>query len=58
MEAVKYLKSKGWTWGGDFKSIFDAPHFEKTFNNTWRTLKVKMQDDDYIIENGIKYVNL
>ena len=55
MEAVKYLKSKGWTWGGDFKSIFDAPHFEQTFGHTWRTLKVKIQDDNYIIENGIKY---
>ena len=55
MEVVRYLKSKGWTWGGDWKNFPDNPHFEQTFGHTWRTLKVKIQDDDYIIENGIKY---
>ena len=54
MEVVKYLKSKGWTWGGDWQKFPDNPHFEKT-EHTWRTLKVKIQDDNYIIENGIKY---
>jgi peptidoglycan LD-endopeptidase CwlK len=57
MEAVKYLKSKGWTWGGDWK-FKDVPHFEKTFNNTWKTLKDKIGSEDYVIENEIKYVNL
>ena len=31
MKVVKVFKDAGWTWGGDFKSIKDNPHFEKTF---------------------------
>lgn len=54
-KVVKYFKSKGWNWGGDFKSIKDNPHFEMTFGNTWRTLKEKIDKGDYIEENTIKY---
>lgn len=50
MEVVKYFKSIGWVWGGDFKSIVDPPHFEKTFGHTWKTLKVKKRDaEGYVI---------
>lgn len=38
MEVVKVFKDAGYTWGGDFRSIYDAPHFEKTFGHTWRQL--------------------
>lgn len=38
MEVVSYFKSKGWAWGGDFKSIKDYPHFEKTFGYTTKQL--------------------
>ena len=38
MEVVKVFKDAGYTWGGDFKSIHDAPHFEKTFGHTWKQL--------------------
>ena len=31
MEVVAVFKKYGWVWGGDFSSIPDAPHFEKTF---------------------------
>jgi peptidoglycan L-alanyl-D-glutamate endopeptidase CwlK len=48
---VSYFKSKGWTWGGDWKSFKDAPHFEKTFGHTWQTLSKK----EIIINNGLKY---
>ena len=27
---VKISKAHGWTWGGDFKSFKDFPHFEKS----------------------------
>lgn len=27
--AVKYLKSKGWNWGGDYRSFKDWHHFDK-----------------------------
>lgn len=30
-QVVEFFKSKGWVWGGDFKSFKDYPHFEKTF---------------------------
>ena len=36
MEVVNYFKSKGWEWGGDFKSFKDNPHFQKAFGKTWR----------------------
>src|SRR5438876_4920 len=37
-EVVQTFKSNGYTWGGDFHSIPDAPHLEKTFGNNWRVL--------------------
>lgn len=36
MTVVNFFKSKGWAWGGDFKSLYDAPHFEFTKGKTWR----------------------
>ncbi|CAH1194590.1 hypothetical protein PAECIP111892_01752 [Paenibacillus auburnensis] len=30
-EVIAIAKALGFTWGGDFKSIYDAPHFEMTF---------------------------
>lgn len=38
MEVVKVFKDAGYSWGGDFKSIVDKPHFEKTFGHTWQQL--------------------
>lgn len=38
MEVVKPFKAAGWAWGGDFKSIQDDPHLERTFGYTWRQL--------------------
>lgn len=62
IEVVNYFKSKGWTWGGDWRSFPDMPHFEKTFNNTWQSLKSKIDKNQFKTEvvNGknIKYVNL
>ena len=51
IKVVKFFKSKGWTWGGDWKSFKDAPHFEKTFGHTWQTLSKK----EIMINNGLKY---
>jgi len=39
IEIANYFKSKGWSWGGDWKKLKDAPHFEKTFGHNWKTLK-------------------
>jgi peptidoglycan L-alanyl-D-glutamate endopeptidase CwlK len=57
-EVVNYFKSKGWTWGGDWKSFKDAPHFEKTFGYTWRTLKPLIDSGKVIEVNGLKYPNI
>jgi peptidoglycan L-alanyl-D-glutamate endopeptidase CwlK len=51
MKVVKFFKSKGWVWGGDFKSFKDGPHFEKTFGHTWQTLAKK----EIMVNNGMKY---
>lgn len=40
MEIVDLFEDAGYTWGGRFSSIPDAPHFEKTFGYSWKTLLV------------------
>lgn len=44
MEVVSIFKKYGWSWGGDWRTFKDMPHFEKTFGNTWRTLIKKPKD--------------
>jgi len=56
MEVVNIFKKHGWTWGGDWKSFKDVPHFEKTFGHTWKTLLPKHQSKDFI--TGTNYVQL
>jgi peptidoglycan L-alanyl-D-glutamate endopeptidase CwlK len=56
MEIVEILKRNGWTWGGDWKSFKDRPHFEKTFGYSWRTLLPKYKSKDFI--PGTTYVKL
>lgn len=59
MQVVNCFKSKGWSWGGDFKSIYDSPHFEKTFNyKDWKPLKELYDNNKTFIDDGIKYVQL
>lgn len=54
-EVVKVFKANGWVWGGDWTSIKDNPHFEKTFGFNWRDL-LKMYNDKKRIP-GTPYVN-
>lgn len=56
MEVVRIFKASGWVWGGDWVKFKDRPHFEKTFNHTWRTLKAKYDKKDFI--SGTNYVKL
>ena len=58
MEVTNYFKSKGWKWGGDFKSLYDAPHFEMTFGHTPKTLKALIDKKNIIVDNGIIYPNI
>jgi peptidoglycan L-alanyl-D-glutamate endopeptidase CwlK len=56
MEVVNILKNRGWIWGGDWKSFKDAPHFEKTFGHTWKTLLPKHNSKQFI--PGTNYVKI
>lgn len=59
MEIVNYFKSKGWEWGGDWKSFKDAPHFQlKKSNGTsykWQELQNTVTNGHTIIDQGITY---
>lgn len=56
MEVTNIFKKAGWTWGGDWKSFKDAPHFEKPLGYTWRQLKTKWDKKDFI--PGTNYVKI
>lgn len=56
LEVVQIFLKAGWTWGGQFKSIKDTPHFEKTFGYNWKDLLKKYKSKDFI--PGTTYVNL
>lgn len=55
-EVVKAFKAIGWEWGGDWKSITDSPHLQKTFGYTWKQLLDKYNKKDFI--SGTSYVNI
>jgi peptidoglycan L-alanyl-D-glutamate endopeptidase CwlK len=55
MEIVKYFKGKGWTWGGDWKTFKDAPHFEFNFGFDWKALKQRVDKGITITDSGIVY---
>jgi len=57
-EVTKLFKSRGWSWGGDWKSFKDNPHFEMNFGLTWRQMKAKIDSGDFVVENGVKYINI
>ena len=55
-KVIKIFKEAGFTWGGDFKSIVDEPHFEKTFGLSWKQLYAKYDKKDFI--PNTQYVNI
>jgi len=55
MEVTNFFKSKGYTWGGDWKSFKDNPHFEKNFGFDWKVLKQRVDKGITIVDNGITY---
>jgi peptidoglycan L-alanyl-D-glutamate endopeptidase CwlK len=57
-QVVDYFISKGWEWGGSWKSFKDAPHFQKSFGLKWQQMKTKIDCNDLKVENGIKYINI
>lgn len=55
MECVAIFKKYGWEWGGDWKTLKDYPHFQKTFGFGWRTLLANYNNKKFITE---EYVHL
>ena len=47
-ECVNIFKKYGWSWGGNWRSLKDYPHFEKTFGYTWAQLLKKYNDKEFI----------
>jgi peptidoglycan L-alanyl-D-glutamate endopeptidase CwlK len=49
-ECVKVFAKHGWSWGGNWASFKDMPHFDKIGFNNWRILQTKPRDKaGYII---------
>jgi peptidoglycan L-alanyl-D-glutamate endopeptidase CwlK len=49
-ECVKVFADHGWSWGGNWTSFKDMPHFDKIGFNNWRVLAQKKRDtNNYII---------
>lgn len=49
-ECVKVFALHGWSWGGNWTSFKDMPHFDKIGFNNWRVLAQKKRDtNNYII---------
>lgn len=57
MAVVKYFKSLGFAWGGDWSNPYDPPHFQMDFGYNWRTLLTKTTMGETFTEviNGKKY---
>lgn len=47
-EVVHVFKSYGWSWGGDWRSFKDYPHFEKSFGLSVRALKTRYDAGDFV----------
>lgn len=58
MQVVNFFKSKGWFWGGDFRSFKDSPHFEKTFNLSISQCRSRYNAGDVFVLDGVTYINI
>jgi peptidoglycan L-alanyl-D-glutamate endopeptidase CwlK len=47
-EVVAVFKAAGYEYGGDWKSIKDYPHLQKTFGFAWKQLKAKYVPGEYV----------
>ena len=53
---IDYLISKGWFWGGNFKTLFDAPHFQYDLGYSWQQLLELHKAKKFI--KGTTYVQI
>lgn len=47
-KVVDIFKKYGWAWGGDFKTIKDYPHFQKSFGYTVQQLKTRFDNGELV----------
>jgi len=57
VQFAEVAKSRGWLWGGDFKSFKDYPHFEKSPRSI-RDLLAKYNSGDMFTDGAQKWVRL
>lgn len=57
MEVVVVFRKYGWEWGGNFKSLKDYPHFQKTFGYSIGDLRIKYNKKDFMKGSDV-YLNL
>lgn len=59
MEVTNLFKSRGWEWGGDWKSFKDNPHFQAKKPNgqswKWKELKSLVDNGKVIRDSNIIY---
>lgn len=56
MIVVNCFRDNGFFWGGEFKSLKDYPHFEKTLGFNWQQLLALHDKKDFI--PGTEYIDL
>ena len=56
IEVVTEFKRAGFSWGGDWRTFKDMPHFEKTSGLSLKQIQDKYKNKDFI--KGTTYVNL
>lgn len=56
IDVVQIFKSHGFGWGGDWRSIKDYPHFDKTFGLTIGQALAKYNKKDFI--PGTTYIKI
>ena len=56
MEVVQVFKKAGYSWGGDWRTFKDMPHFEKTKGLTLQQIKTKFANKDFI--PGTNYIKV
>jgi peptidoglycan L-alanyl-D-glutamate endopeptidase CwlK len=47
-QVVKAFKAKGWDWGGDWHSLKDNPHLQKTFGLTISQMLAKYNAQQFV----------
>lgn len=55
IEVVAIFKAHGFSWGGDWKSFKDFPHFEMTFGKKWQDLLSLYQKGKFL--PGTKFID-